>query len=83
MILKWFECQTIYGRFLVGLDLIGLLGMMRYSCADYFGFGDRAPVPFVGAKGTKSALVKSALSGPVLRVPDAENLKIRPEFLPV
>ncbi len=56
---------------------------MRYTSVDFSGFGVRAPVPFVGAKGTKSALVKSALPGPVLRVPDAENLKIRPEFLPV
>ncbi len=56
---------------------------MRHTSVDLSGFCVCAPVPFVGAKGTKSALVKSALSCPVLRVPDAENLKIRPEFLPV
>ncbi len=56
---------------------------MRRTSVDFCGFCVCVPVPFVGAKGTKSALVKSALSGPVLRVPDAENLKIRREFLPV
>ncbi|SDI13293.1 hypothetical protein SAMN04488136_1792, partial [Vibrio xiamenensis] len=31
---------------------------------------------------TRNAFCSLVLSGTVLRVPDAENLKIRPEFLP-
>ncbi len=56
---------------------------MRQTRADFFFVCDSAPVPFVGAKGTKSAFCARVLSGPVLGASCAENLKIRPEFLPV
>ncbi len=56
--------------------------MMRQHFFDFFTICDSAPVPFAGSKGTKKASCSLVLSGSVLRVPNAENLKIRPEFLP-
>ncbi|SDI05189.1 hypothetical protein SAMN04488136_15012 [Vibrio xiamenensis] len=52
--------------------------MMRHAHTDLFIICDSAPVPFAGSKGTKKASCTLALSGTVLRVPDAENLKIHP-----
>ncbi len=74
----WLWCSS--GRLAVLYDAVVtlLVYMMRYSSANHFRLCERAPVPFVGAKGTKSAFCSHALSGTVLRVPDAENLKIRP-----
>ncbi len=54
--------------------------MMRQQFYDFFTICDSAPVPFAGSKGTKKAFCSLVLSGAVLRVPDAENLKIRPEL---
>ena len=52
--------------------------MMRQHFFDFFAICDGAPVPFAGSKGTKKAFCTLVLSGTVLRVPDAENLKIHP-----
>ncbi len=52
--------------------------MMRQHFFDFFIICDSAPVPFAGSKGTKKASCSLLLSGTVLRVPDAENLKIHP-----
>ncbi len=52
--------------------------MMRQYVFDFFAICDGAPVPFAGSKGTKKAFCTLVLSGTVLRVPDAESLKIHP-----
>ncbi len=58
--------------------VVGSSSLMRLTRVDFFSICNSAPAPFVGAKGTKSAFCALALSGTVLRVPDAENLKIHP-----
>ncbi len=52
--------------------------MMRHTYGDLLRLSERAPVPFVGAKGTKSAFCTLVLSGPVLDASCVENLKIHP-----
>ncbi len=58
--------------------LVGSSSLMRLTRVDFFSICDSAPVPFVGAKGTKSAFCDLVLSGPVLSASCAENLKIHP-----
>ncbi len=66
------------GKMAFEIGLVGRSGLMRLTRVDFFSICDSTPVPFVGLKGTKRAFLALTLSGTVLRVPDAENLKIHP-----
>ncbi|XAW88193.1 hypothetical protein ABDK09_02060 [Vibrio sp. CDRSL-10 TSBA] len=57
--------------------------MSRFYSDNYLELGASGPVPLCWHKEEpESAFVSLPLAGPVLGVPYAKNLKIRPEFLP-